>query len=252
MSDPRSAPAPAPHLLSVDITTPEGRLRGNLAVPQRPIRLAELAWNALPLDEQLIRMSLRQHAPDPAAISCQKGCGACCRQVVPLSPPEAWMLYDLVQGMPEARRARALERFAAAGEALDAAGLREVFAGPIERSEDLRAASVAYFRMDVPCPFLEDDACSIHPHRPSVCREYLVTSPAEHCAELGRKPVKRVPVSVRMSEALARVAARLLGSEPVVIPMVMALDWAAAHAEEGQRRWDARQLIGMLLEELGR
>lgn len=45
-------------------------------------------------------------------------------------------------------------------------------------------------------PFLEDDACSIHPHRPSVCREYLVTSPAEHCAELGRKLVKRVPVSV--------------------------------------------------------
>lgn len=246
-----SDPSPAPHLLQVDITTPEGRLRGNLAVPARPIRLAELAYNVLPLDEQLVKMSVRKHAPDPEAISCRKGCGACCSQVVPLSPPEAWMLYDLVRGLPEERKARALDRFRAAGEALAAAGLTEVFSRSFEGEEAMRAAAVAYFRMGVPCPFLEDQACSIHPHRPSVCREYLVTSPAEHCAELGRRPVKRVKISVRMSEALARVAARLLGSEePVLIPMVMALDWAAAHAEEGQRRWDARELLGMLLEEL--
>jgi Fe-S-cluster containining protein len=39
----------------------------------------------------------------------------------------------------------------------------------------------------MPCPFLEDESCSIHPDRPLVCREYLVTSPAELCAGPRRK-----------------------------------------------------------------
>jgi hypothetical protein len=98
------------------------------------------------------------------------------------------------------------------------------------------------------CPFLEDESCSIHPYRPSICREYLVTSPAEHCAELGRKPVASIPVSIRLSEALSRLTGRLLGVEPEVVPLPMAIEWAVAHREEGQRRWAARLLLEGLVE----
>jgi Fe-S-cluster containining protein len=242
----------APQAFLIEIDTPEGPLRGHLAVPPRPVRLAELAWIALPLDGKLVQLCVRRHAPDPGAISCQKGCGACCRQVVPLSPPEAWMLHDLVRQLPPDHRDRVRDRFGSAQQALSGAGLKGAFEGRIETAEQLHALSLAYFRMGVPCPFLEEESCSIHPYRPSICREYLVTSPAEHCADLGRRRIARVPVSVRMSEALSRVTARLFDTEPVVIPMVLALDWAEAHAEEGRRRWDVSRLMEMLVQELGR
>ena len=244
--------SPAPHFLALDITTASGRLRGNLAVPAGEMRLAELAWNAMPLDEKLIGMAVRRATKDGGEISCTKGCGACCRQVVPLSPPEAWMLADLVEGMPAPRKERALARFAAADEVLTRSGVKEALAGKIDTVDQLKSVSLAYFSLQLACPFLEDESCSIHPHRPSICREYLVTSPAEHCAELGRRPVARIPVSVRLSEALSRLSARLLGTEPEVIPMTMALEWAAAHREQGQRRWEGRLLLEGLVEELGR
>jgi hypothetical protein len=88
----------------------------------------------------------------------------------------------------------------------------------------------------------------IHPVRPSICREYLVTSPAENCAKLGRKPIERVQVAVRLSEALTALTAKLLGSEPEVIPL--ALEWAAAHYEEGLRTWQARTLAEALVAEI--
>jgi len=53
---------------------------------------------------------------------------------------------------------------------------------------------VAYFALRVPCPFLEEESCSIHPDRPLVCREYLVTSPAELCAGPTQEGVTPVPV----------------------------------------------------------
>jgi Fe-S-cluster containining protein len=239
-----------PEVLALEIELPEGTLRAALAVPRRPLRLAELAWNFMGISERLTEVAVRR---DGRAVSCQKGCGACCRQLVPLSPPEAWMVADLVASMPEARRAAALTVFAQAGEALDRSRLKEQLLGRIEGTEHLTALAVAYFQLGVPCPFLRDESCSIYPYRPSICREYLVTSPAENCAMLGRlplTPIDRIPVPVRLSEALSRLTGKLLEREPEVVPLTLALEWVAQHADEGRRTWDARFLIESLVAEL--
>ena len=44
------------------------------------------------------------------AISCKAGCGACCRQLVPVSETEAHHLRDVVEAMPEPRRAAVTAR----------------------------------------------------------------------------------------------------------------------------------------------
>ena len=56
---------------------------------------------------------------------------------------------------------------------------------------------------------------------------------------------------MRLSEALSNLTGKLLGRAPEVIPLTRALDWAAAHSEDGARTWDARTLIEGLLRELG-
>ena len=78
----------------------------------------------------------------------------------------------------------------------------------------------------------------------------MVTSPAVNCAQLGGPPIARIPVSVRLSEALANLTAKLLDREAEVIPLPLALEWADAHREEGARTWDARVLIEGLIAEL--
>ena len=128
-------------------------------------------------------------------ISCRKGCGACCRQLVPISRTEARAMRALIAAQPRERQAVLRQRFDEAGAKLRAAGLSEALldAGKRQGKSD-RDLSLAYFAQRIPCPFLEDESCSIHPVRPLVCREYLVTSPAQACANAAQEGVRPVPV----------------------------------------------------------
>jgi Fe-S-cluster containining protein len=218
--------------------------------PPAPMRLAELAMGFMGFSEQLVQLAVDREAKAGRVVSCQKGCGACCRQIVPLSPPEAWLVADVVAGTAPARRAQVLAVFEQARAALDQSGLGDALRRPIESKEQSIGLALRYFELGVPCPFLRDESCSIYPFRPSMCREYLVTSAPQRCATLGRTTVDRIPVGVRLSEALSNLAAKLLGRDPEVVPLTMALDWARDHEEEGRRTWGARFLFESLVAEL--
>lgn len=234
----------------IEVPTSRGPLRAALAVPPRPMRLAELALGFLELSSKVIEVEARESERAGRTISCQKGCGACCRQLVPLSPAEAWLIADVVAAMPSERQREVRAAFASALNRLADSPLRSLFEGLELKPADVMPISIAYFELGIPCPFLVDEACSIHPQRPSICREYLVTSPAANCAVLGREPIVRVPTRVRVSEALAAVSARMLGTAPEVVPLQFALGWAEEHREEGQRTFDARTMMTALAEEL--
>jgi Fe-S-cluster containining protein len=233
--------------VSIDVRTPFGRLQAKVALPPT-LRLAELAWNALALDERIVAIAIRADTALGNVVACTKGCGACCRQAVPLSPPEAWMLADLVRSFPVPRQTEVLRRFAEVKSALGAARFDERSLPAGASKEQVAMLALDYFDLGLPCPFLEDEACSIHPNRPSICREYLVTTPAALCAYL-RKPGQRaVPVPARLSECLAILSAEVLGQDVQVIPHVRALDWAAQHAEDGKRRFETRPMFERLIE----
>ena len=137
------------------------------------------------------------------SISCRAGCGACCRQIVPVSQAEARALARLVDAMPEPRRSLVRERFQAALETFDTSGL---LAAIDKAREDENGAvgdlGMSYFRQGVACPLLEDESCSIHPDRPLACREYLVTSPASNCEQLSPGTIETVILPARPSQAL--------------------------------------------------
>jgi hypothetical protein len=95
--------------------------------------------------------------------------------------------------------------------------------------------SLEYFRLGITCPFLEDGSCSIYEHRPLVCREYLVTSPAAHCARQGdpTAPISMVPVS-NTSHALALLP-HDNPADLLRLPLTLALSWSASHPERRDR-----------------
>lgn len=180
-----------------------------LTVPNAPVP----ATGVLPALQGLVN-AVVDAAEAGKAISCRKGCGACCRQLVPISRTEGEALLALVEAMPRERRKAVRARFADAEARIAAAGLAE------RGGRSDREMSVAYFALGVPCPFLEEESCSIHPDRPLVCREYLVTSPAELCAGPAQEGVTPVPVP-----KLSLGARRLQDEADSWFPLAMLFAW---------------------------
>jgi Fe-S-cluster containining protein len=185
------------------------------------------------LGDVAVEVGERKAVRTGEAVSCREGCGACCRQVVPISPSEARALARLVTALPEPRRAEVRGRFEAALRRLRAAGVLQPLLGRDGgESASLRPLGLAYFSAGVPCPFLEDESCSIHRDRPLACREYLVTSPAAACARPAPDTVRCVPMPAYASAALRDLEHDVAPDEAAWIPLVLALEHAAAHPDD--------------------
>ena len=216
----------------------ELRIAHEVAVPGAPVPAAEVLPALQGLVNAVVEAAERQSLEAGLAISCRKGCGACCRQLVPISTTEGRRLLDLIEALPGERRAAVRRRFAEAGAAIAAAGL----AVPAGRSD--REMSVGYFALRLPCPFLEDESCSIHPDRPLVCREYLVTSPAALCAGETQEGV--TPVAVPKFSTAAR---GLEDDGGRWFALAMLTEWAKTRRHPKEKRtgmeWIQRFLKGL-------
>ena len=209
------------------------RIAHPITVPNAAVPAAEI----VPALQGLVN-AVVEAAERGKAISCRKGCGACCSQLVPVSRTEGERLLQLVEAMPAERRATLNARFAAAETAIEAAGLKDC------QGRSDRELSTAYFALGVPCPFLEDESCSIHPDRPLVCREYLVTSPAELCAGPAQEGV--TPVAVPKVSMAAR---GLQDEKDDWFPLALLQAWARSRPRNAVRRagpeWMQRFLKGL-------
>jgi Fe-S-cluster containining protein len=204
-------------------------LQLEISAPPGPARLRELLPVFEGLTNAIVDVAVAEVEKQGLTISCQKGCGACCRQLVPISGAEAHHLALLVAAIPEPRQSQVRARFAAAVRKLASAGLLESLRRPGgESGRDLRPLGLSYFAQSIACPFLEEESCSIHPDRPLACREYLVTSPAENCARPEPEDVHCVPLPARISSAVRELEKP--GDTPWVA-LTLALEWAAEHPE---------------------
>jgi Fe-S-cluster containining protein len=249
-ADPRSAPAArtplpvvplravppglAPDAVAtadVELTIGGQPVHLDIAVPAGPTRPQDLLPVFRGMTDLVVGIAVQNTEREGKTISCRKGCGACCRQPVPVSESEALALAALVNRMPEPRQAQVRGRFAEALRRLEAAGLLDRIRDSDRVSDpELMALGHEYFNLGIPCPFLEDESCSIHPDRPLVCREFLVTSPAENCSHPTPDTVHRVPLPARPFRALRTLEGRA-GSSPGWTTLVLALEHAERHPE---------------------
>src|SRR5438105_2241902 len=161
--------------VEVDFAVAGERVHGQIPVPTGPTAPRELLPVFRAVAEMIVELGVAAAAERGEAVSCRAGCGACCRQLVPITPVEARVLAELIDRLPDARRAVVEGRFQAAAERLAAAGLLEKLEHP-ERfpDRDLHQLGLDYFQQGIACPFLEEESCSIYEERPIACREYLV------------------------------------------------------------------------------
>lgn len=223
-----------------------------------PTAVVEMFETARAITDGLTSIAVAHADRESLKISCKKGCNACCYQAVPVAPMEALHLAQVVDALPETRRSILKSRFEAALARLKeldlwrpepSAGkwaLRSTATTPREQWED---ASRRYFQARIPCPFLEDGACSIYAERPSPCREYSVTSPPEECATLSTE-VRAIARPVHMGEVLTALSNEELKRDDKQIPLVMALAWARENGRSLLKKKDGEHLAMALVEQI--
>jgi Fe-S-cluster containining protein len=216
-------------MLTVNVTLSIGGrpLAAEFTVPEGPARVRDVLPAIRSVVNQIVDMGVEDVEAAGERVSCRKGCGACCRQLVPISPSEAQAIRDLVEAMPEDRRQAVGRRMAEARDKVESAGLLGALLGTADYQGSKRELAERYFRLGIPCPFLEDESCSIHPDRPVACREYLVTSPAEHCAQPTPETIRKVPVKGNPIGVMMAFDAR--GGPPRWVPLALAPEWVGRH-----------------------
>ena len=209
-------------------------IEAGLTVPKAPVARRMMLPLVRSVADSLIGSVVEKTVQSGRSISCKAGCGACCRQLVPITYTEAWELAELVEKMPEPKRSEVRERFRQAVAKLKESGVYEKLqqSDQNDKYKD-NQLGYEYFRLGIPCPFLEDESCSIHPHRPIVCREYLVTSDPEHCKLPTADKVDMVELPASIWTALARMDGFATKTRRLrYVPLTLLLEWVEQHPHE--------------------
>lgn len=242
--------------INVELTVQGRRLRATIPAPAGPSPPAEMLHVLQSLADALVGLAAERSAAAGKPPSCRAGCAACCRQLVPISRTEARRIAAVVAALPEPRRGAVYARFDDARSRLAAAGLLDRLRDSASMTKaQAQPLGEAYFRAGVPCPLLEDDACSIYPDRPLICREYLVSSDRALCDDPAARHVQKIPVNGKLGGLVGRWERQLdrpdappLGEEEILpwVAMVLAPEWSNAHPEPEPTHAGPRQVEALM------
>jgi len=242
--------------LDLTLTTTSGEISVQVDVPTAFIPITDIVPILRSMGEQTQAVETASTVQAGKEITCMKGCSACCERImVPVSPPEAFALAEMMQSLPIAHRRRIEERLAHTRQHLEKVGLlsalEDMAESPTQWSDEkVDPLNRAYYALRQPCIFLEDGACSIYEHRPAACREYLVTSPAELCEDTEKNSVAVLPIPLRAGTALSILWADLMGGPVRLIPLPEVFEWAERHRSLLEQKWHGLELFDKALEGL--
>ncbi len=176
-------------------------------------------------------------------VTCHKECSSCCHQLIPLSLAEVSYLHNLIRSFPVARQRCIAEKIRHITEVLKKQGM------PFKLPDIYHDADFerAYFNLGIPCPFLEENACSIYLQRPFVCRDYYVTSPPALCTDPFRNGPQRIKTGINFVALMAVFSARVYGFSPLPIPLSHIIEWIHEHPSFLTREMSSQWLFECLL-----
>lgn len=250
----------APHTserFEIALNTSAGQITTAVEVPTGFVPVTTIVPLIRRLGEETQALEVARLVDAGKPPSCHKGCAACCRMLVPLSAPEAFALGEWVRTRPPAEQDRIATRFADTKSRLLSQGiwhrLLELCNGPDQPNDEaLEELNRAYYALRMPCPFLQEEVCTIYDVRPAACRELLVTSPPERCEDLINNPVESIFAPVRVSTVLGLLWQELTVNPTRLIPLPVAFDWAERHQIDNQRTWKGAELLDQALDKVWR
>lgn len=227
-------------------------LEMEMTVPAKQVKPHRMLPVFQQMTSAIVDLSVNAVEAAGEKISCTADCGACCRHPVPLAEIEVYQIAELVEAMPEPRRSRVKKRFADACAHFTKMNWFEriseiaTLGRPSEQNyvpSELLNEVMRYFHEGIPCPFLDDESCSIYESRPLACREYLVTSPAANCSNPSAQNIAKVPLLMKPSWSLRFVGRTGKLTRWGLLPLIRALEFAGQYpesfVEKKGERWAA-------------
>ncbi len=209
-------------------------LEMQMTVPAKPVKPQRMLPIFQKMSNSFVEMGISAVEDSGQTISCKKGCTACCYQPIPLAEIEAYNIVELIENLPDPRRAEIKKRFDEACRRFHEIGWFEKLDRCAYLSKKEREKVVLeYFYENIACPFLEDEACSIYQARPLACREYLVTSPAENCSNPSPETVQMIEFQIKSAATLRQIGdSKNLNAIVNFLPLILALKWTEIHPDE--------------------
>jgi len=219
-----------------------------------PAKLADLVPIARSLCRKFTEAAIGNAQSLGEPVTCRKGCVHCCRYLIPISAAEALHIKGEIDTMPPARRRTVVRASLLAAKRILKNKIPNL---TLAEHADQRASrahmeniSNWYAGLNINCPFLVNNVCSIYEHRPLVCQEQMVTSPASACRVGSGHDTKAVRLPASPAEALSDVSSKLLGNTAcdVILPLIMV--WYESNAEADSLTWPAKVLVEHFIEAL--
>ena len=189
---------------------------------------------------KLIESELNVLQKSGGAVSCRAGCAACCRQFVVVSPIEALAIEQQVRSADRAQRRRweaaharhgkALARHPSLMRRLQAFRAARGYLSPGEGD----ALEREYWAVQIVCPFLEKERCTIYAARPFACREHFAVTPSEWCA-CDLDAVQTPPTRFEFRAIAGQIGEGCFGLEDRLVPLFEAVTYATERREAGKR-----------------
>ena len=225
-------------------------LEMEMTVPAQPVKPTRMLPLFQMITDAVVDTCCEESAERGREISCKAGCAACCRQAVPVSELEVYRIAELVGEMPEPMQSEVRERFSAAAAHFEETGwfgrMSDHFSRAKGENKELTKIrevdlGAEYFGDRVDCPFLDNERCLIHNSRPVVCREFVVTSPAENCWSPAAGGVDVLEMKINVSEVLPGMGTAGRMRSEGFLPLIRALELAEKYpeqfAEKTGERW---------------
>lgn len=234
-------------MLSGDLKLEAGREKFeiNLTIPANPVKPQRILPVLQKFTNQVVERGIQRSNEAGKPISCKAACGACCRQPLLISEAEVYNLSDVIESMPPERKQTIEQRFRQGHDHFERIDWFNRFdemseiartTGSEESKQQFIDLISEYMEQQIACPFLEAESCSIYEDRPLICREYLVTSPAENCVSPKPETIAKMPISVKPSKAFSMLAKTEDSKDPSSLLLIRLIEFAEAHTEKFEEK----------------
>lgn len=138
-------------------------------IPKRPNPLKLSKWLSKEIEEVEKQIDLIEEEFE-VKCTCEKGCSACCRQLIALSMSECLAIKPYIENLSKDEREKLKRKVLEQCHILEENNITNKVINTTRKEEVIQDK---YFKLKMSCVFLdEENSCSIYKVRPSLCWSY--------------------------------------------------------------------------------
>lgn len=232
-------------------------MHAQLLVADQPARLWEILPVARQICDRIVSLSSAYAIGRGHKVACREKCSLCCHYLLPITVPEALMIWNDIQELPPLVQGRIIKAFGDAAEKVLCAEPRKVSRRILGNDEITpRQASCIldhwYEELGISCPLLIEDLCRTYLTRPIACREFVSLHPPTDGFKCLPETGCCLEIPFSVSQALKDMTGELMEKDGEIVVMAMWLPWHISSSCNYNRAFPAVKMFQTFFDMLRR